>query len=270
MRISVVTACFNSSRTIGACLRSVASQSYPDVEHLVIDGGSSDATADSVRSYGRHGIRFWSEPDRGIYDAWNKGVRRASGDYVVILNSDDRFHDEGVLASVAERIRASGRPSVIYGKLLAREEGSGYEYIDGRPADLNSFLYRMDFCTLATAIRRDVFERVGYFDERYRIASDYDWAIRLFKTVPAEELVFFDRILTDFSVGGVSNREYRKAYAEIDEIVRRHFPWRLYLRHKAYAMGLLAVKAVLPALRAAGVLALWRQIRPGSAPTRGR
>lgn len=267
MKISVVTACFNSARTIGECLRSVAVQSHPHIEHLVIDGGSRDGTAEVVRSVGREGVCFWSESDRGIYDAWNKGIRRSTGDYVLILNSDDRLHDADVVSSVVERVRAHAGPGVVYGKLLAREAESGYTYVDGRPADLRSFLYRMDFCTLATAIRRDVFDRVGYFDERYRIASDYDWAIRLFKTIPADEIVFFDRIMTDFSVGGVSNREYRKAYAEIDEIIRRHFPFPLYLRHKAYAMGLLAAKAVLPAMRAAGALALWRRIksRPDSA-----
>ena len=100
-KITVITVCFNSAATLGDTLRSVANQSWPNVEHIVIDGASKDATQEVVAHYGAHVARFISEPDRGIYDAMNKGVRVATGDVIGFLNADDVYAHPNVLATVA-------------------------------------------------------------------------------------------------------------------------------------------------------------------------
>src|SRR5580658_7801579 len=103
MKISVITVCYNSAATIADTLDSVANQSWPDVEHIVIDGASTDGTRDIVKSRGVRVARFVSEPDKGIYDAKNKGIALATGDVIALLNADDRYAHADVLAHVARR-----------------------------------------------------------------------------------------------------------------------------------------------------------------------
>src|ERR1700704_1700680 len=116
-KLSVVTITLNSAATIADTLRSVASQTYPDVEHLVIDGNSSDDTLSIVQEHGRSGIRVLSEPNGGIYQAMNKGLRLAQGELVGFLNADDVYQDAQVLAEVA-RAAQDRRVDAIYGDLV--------------------------------------------------------------------------------------------------------------------------------------------------------
>jgi glycosyltransferase involved in cell wall biosynthesis len=100
MKISIITVSYNSAKTIRDTLQSVSEQSYPDIEYIIVDGNSKDATAEIVRSFGSTVSTFISEPDKGLYDAMNKGIKLASGDVVGILNSDDLYADAGVLKDV--------------------------------------------------------------------------------------------------------------------------------------------------------------------------
>lgn len=262
LKISVVTACFNSGATLRNCLVSVAQQNYPHIEHVIVDGASKDNTAEIVAAAAIAGNVFVSEPDHGIYDAWNKGIRRATGDYIWLLNSDDQIFDKNAISDAVEFLLANKMPRVIYGKLKASEKSTGYSYIGGRPATLGGFVYGMqDFCILATVIRKDVFSLVGYFNEEYHISSDYDWAIRLFKTLTENEIVFFDRILTLFSVGGISNLRYRAAYSEVARIVRRHYSYDKYLLHRLRSGWLMLLMSLVPLARATGALSAWRRLR---------
>lgn len=262
LKISVVTACFNSGATLRDCIASVARQTYPDIEHVIIDGASKDDTAAIVAAMAIPQTTFVSEPDNGIYDAWNKGIRRANGDYIWLLNSDDQIFDENTIQDAVEFIAENKDPDVVYGKLKVCEKSTGYSYIAGRPASLGGFLYGMqDFCILATIIRKDVFARIGHFNEDYRISSDYDWAIRLFKDRANTDIVFFDRILTLFSVGGVSNLRYRVAYSEVARIVATHYSCGRYLSHRIWSGWRMALMSLLPLARATGVLAIWRRLR---------
>ena len=241
---------------------SVAKQSYLNIEHVIVDGASRDATAQIVSSAATPKTTFVSEPDRGIYDAWNKGIRRATGDYIWLLNSDDQVFDDTAVSDAVNFIISHDSPPVVYAKIKAYEKSTGYSYVAGAPTGLDGFVYGMkDFCILATIIRKDVFERVGYFSEDYQISSDYDWAIKLFKALPKSEIIFFDRIITNFSVGGVSNLRYREAYAEVSKIIRKHYPYRIYLIHKVYFSYRLLLMSLVPVARKLGLLSVWRRYR---------
>lgn len=184
MRISVITATYNSGRTIGDTLESVLRQTYSDVELIVVDGASRDDTMDIVRRYeprfgGR--LRWTSEPDRGIYDAMNKGIARATGDVIGILNSDDFYTSDTVLERVAEAM-AGGDVDAIYGDIHYVRDGDLHKcvrYYSSRP--FRRGLMRLGFMPAHPSFycRREVYERCGTFDTTYRVAADFENLLRL-------------------------------------------------------------------------------------------
>lgn len=184
MRISVITATYNSGRTIGDTLESVLRQTYSDVELIVVDGASRDDTMDVVRRYEpRFGGRMhWtSEPDRGIYDAMNKGIARATGDVIGILNSDDFYTSDTVLERVAEAM-AGGDIDAVYGDIHYVRDGDlrrCVRYYSSRP--FRRWMMRLGFMPAHPSFycRREVYERCGTFDTTYRVAADFENLLRL-------------------------------------------------------------------------------------------
>ena len=184
MRISVITATYNSGRTIGDTLESVLRQTYSDVELIVVDGASRDDTMDVVRRYEpRFGGRMhWtSEPDRGIYGAMNKGIARATGDVIGILNSDDFYTSDTVLERVAEAM-AGGDVDAVYGDIHYVRDGDLHKcvrYYSSRP--FRRGLMRLGFMPAHPSFycRREVYERCGTFDTTYRVAADFENLLRL-------------------------------------------------------------------------------------------
>ena len=184
MRISVITATYNSGRTIGDTLESVLRQTYSDVELIVVDGASRDDTMDVVRRYeprfgGR--LRWTSEPDRGIYDAMNKGIARATGDVVGILNSDDFYTSDTVLQRVAETMENSD-VDAVYGDIHYVRDTDLHKcvrYYSSRP--FRRGLMRLGFMPAHPSFycRREVYERCGTFDTTYRVAADFENLLRL-------------------------------------------------------------------------------------------
>ena len=259
--ISIITACYNSESLIDNCIRSVLQQTYPYIQYIIIDGNSTDGTCDIIRKYSEHIDCFITEPDDGIYSAWNKGIRNATGDYVFMLNSDDTLFDTQVIGDVAKFISAHESPAVVYGKVQGFEPSSGYTYLDGKPTRLEDFIFKMHYCTPAAFVHRGMFKKMGLFSEEYRISSDYEWAIRLFKQCASDELIFYDRIICKFRVDGCSNENYLHALEEVSSIVRRHFNSTAFLEHVIYIKMLLLIKRALPLFRYTGVLSLWRRLK---------
>ena len=226
MKISVITATYNAGATLADCLRSVAAQTHPDVEHWVIDGGSTDGSQAIVEAHRDRLAGFVSEPDRGIYDALNKGIRHASGDAIGFLHADDVYGSDDVLAAVAE---AFGDPDVdaVYGDLT---------YVDRDDVSKVIRYWKAGACSkerLARGwmpphptfyVRRSAYERYGGFDTRYRIAADYDSIVRLL-FVAGLRTAYIPRVLVRMRLGGISNRSLRtitRKSREDLEIMRRH------------------------------------------------
>jgi GT2 family glycosyltransferase len=174
----------NAVRTLEATLESVGAQDYPLVEHIVVDGGSTDGTLELLR---RHpDVRWVSEPDEGLSDAVNKGIRMATGDLVGWLNADDLYHP-GALARVAEAFREQPSAEWGFGR-CGIIDGSGREIRSGVTAYKNFFLRRYSFglhlthnfvSAPATFVKRSAFEHVGVFDKRFKYSMDYDVWLRL-------------------------------------------------------------------------------------------
>lgn len=180
--ISIITVCLNRAEFIADAVESVRRQGYPRVEHIVIDGGSTDGTLDLLDRY--PDLRVVSEPDHGVYDAMNKGIRLAEGEIIGLLNSDDVYED-GVFADVAGRFGSQPELGAVAGGAVVVEEGpSGSESVVAKYDGVgNESLW--PHVTYGVPIhnawffRADVFERVGAYDTRYALAADRDFLIRL-------------------------------------------------------------------------------------------
>src|SRR5690606_6026983 len=123
MRISIITVCYNSSKTIENTIKSVQNQNYPDIEYIIIDGASIDGTVDIIRKYENIIDKWVSEPDRGLYDAINKGISRATGLYVGILNSDDVFFENNTVEKIADFLKANAELDAVTGDIVQHRNG---------------------------------------------------------------------------------------------------------------------------------------------------
>jgi glycosyltransferase involved in cell wall biosynthesis len=208
MRISVVTVCRNAATTIGEALESFFRQSHPDKELVVVDGASTDATVDVVRSFAREGLTLISEPDRGLYDAMNKGLNTFTGEAVGFLNADDRFHDGEALSAISD---ALSRADICYADLDfvdAAERAQVVRRWRSTPWRKGGFRRGWMPAHPTFYCRRRVVDQVGGFDLRYRLAADYDFMLR------ALELADFSaahipRVLIDMGAGGLSSANVR-------------------------------------------------------------
>jgi glycosyltransferase involved in cell wall biosynthesis len=206
--VSVVTVCFNSAKTIARTLESFFAQEHPAKELVIIDGDSSDETLQIVASFPSEGVVVISEPDRGIYDAMNKGLAAFTGDAVGFLNSDDRFKDAHALGAVAETLAGC---DIAFGDLdIVRCHERGEIVRRWRTAPWRKGAFRQGWMPAHPTFycKREVIEAVGPFDLRYRVAADYDHMLRAmelhdFRAAPV------GRVLVDMLHGGESTSSFR-------------------------------------------------------------
>ncbi len=184
MKISVITVAYNCAEVVGRTLDSVARQTWPELEHLVVDGDSRDETLEVIASFAdRHPrMRWLSEPDEGIYPAMNKGIRRATGEVVAILNAGDWYTDPDYLARVVAAFRQNPPAAAVYGDLLMTDPAARrlVRYWESGPFDRSRFLRGWDLPHPALFVRRSVHLRYGFYDTRLTLSADYELLVRLF------------------------------------------------------------------------------------------
>lgn len=226
MKISVVTVCYNAAHTLGHALDSVFLQDYPDIEHIVIDGHSTDATAAVVREKGARVAVFVSEPDTGIYDAMNKGIRLATGDIVGFINADDFYASNSVLSAV---VRVFEDPDVdaCYGDLCYVAQDDPDRIVRyWRSSDFQPGLFLRGWCPPHPTffVRRSIYERHGLFDLRYRIAADVEIMSRFLEVLRVRAR-YLPQLLVKMRMGGTTNKSLRNIWRqnrEIAEALRSH------------------------------------------------
>ncbi len=203
MKISVITVCLNAVETIGYTLGSFIAQDYADKELIVIDGGSTDGTAGVVQPFlDRQDIMFVSAPDRGLYDAINKGLRLFSGDAVGMLNADDQFHDASILGRIAEGLREADMLSGHLNYVHDHREGSIIRRWREPPYWLGAFQSGWMPAHPTFYVRRRVVEAVGLYNLEFRLAADYDWMLRAFE-VHHFNARLIDHVMVDMMDGGL-------------------------------------------------------------------
>jgi glycosyltransferase involved in cell wall biosynthesis len=221
MKITVITVCYNSAKTIGQTLRSVREQTHNNVEHIVVDGGSSDDTLTVVAAEGSHVAKIISEKDSGIYDAMNKGIRLATGDIIAFLNADDFYKGPDGLAQVAQVMQVE-RLDALYGDVEFFRPGQR----DTVVRRYNSGLFTADRLGWgwmpahpALFVRRALFARYGMFRTEYLIAGDFEFIARVFKH-PELRHRHLQKSLVSMQMGGVSTSGWRASLLLNREMMR--------------------------------------------------
>lgn len=218
---TIITCTFNASSTLERTIRSVDGQTYPGIEHLIIDGASKDGTLEIAAASKM--ARVISEPDKGLYDAMNKGIRMATGDYIIFLNAGDCFHSNDTLERVAAMIQGQA-PDIIYGETALVDNGGNFKRMRRlqTPEKLNwkSFKKGMLVCHQAFWAKRELALRTPY-DLTYRYSADVDWCIRIMKQSTA---VFnTHETLIDYLEEGMSTENRKASLKERFAIMRKHY-----------------------------------------------
>lgn len=225
-RFSVITVCYNAANSIESTAASLRSQTQLDYEWLVVDGASTDSTLQAVAEAGIATTRIISEPDRGIYDAMNKAVGLANGDWVHFLNAGDELADSTVLADIALALDANPKIDLLYGDMIYVDQGQEYvrRFTHVRP----SMLVFEDLNHQAVFARRGLFQSVGLFDLRFRTSADYDWLLRAIGAGTPTR--YLRRLVARFQTGGAHAADIPALVAERRELRLQYAcPWLLWV-----------------------------------------
>lgn len=227
--ISIITITYNAESTVRATLESVASQTFGDYEHIIVDGASTDGTLEIARSF-EH-TRILSEKDSGLYDAMNKGLDMATGKYVLFLNAGDTFHAETTLAKYAEK--AMRGDDIIYGDTVIVD--SNRHIIKARhltaPVRLTfeSFSKGMLICHQAFMVRRELAPK---YDLQYRFSADYDWTVKCIAASNSERCTNLGLIAIDYLNDGLTDKNKIASLKERYRIMSRHYGgFRTFMNH---------------------------------------
>jgi glycosyltransferase involved in cell wall biosynthesis len=221
MKVSIITACYNSARTIDAAIESVTSQTHRDIEHIVVDGGSTDGTLELISERRGAIAELITGPDRGIYDALNKGVAAASGEMIGFLHSDDVYAASDVIQTVVEETSAHGLDALygdvafvkadnldqvvrVYSSRRFRPARIGWGWMPAHPA---------------LFVSRKLFHRFGLFKTDYAIAGDFEFVARIFAR-PSFQHRYVPRVLVKMRMGGVSTKGWRNTLTLNREVLR--------------------------------------------------
>lgn len=215
MKFSIITVSFNSSTTIEKTIKSVLNQNYPELEYIIIDGASTDGTMDIINRYKNNISRIVSEKDSGIYNAMNKGISLANGDIIGIINSDD-WYDENAVKKVAESFEENTQ--VIYGNLVYVDSEGKYQQNLKLP--LEALNYTMAVPHPTVFIRKEVYKKYGTFNENYKIASDYELILRLYKK--HVNIQYIDSTIAYFRTGGTSSLNNMLCIQETKDIAIKY------------------------------------------------
>lgn len=222
-KISLITAVYNNRSTIADTLESVFCQTFQNVELIVIDGGSTDGTVEVLHRYSDRISVLVSEPDQGIYDALNKGIRHSSGNVVGFLHSDDLFADSHVLNQIVSGF-SNQDVGAIYGDLQyvrKNDISRVIRYWKAGEFKQHKLAYGWMPPHPTLYVRRSLYEKVGGFDTKFRIAADYDFILRLF-LLPDLNPMYIPKVLVKMRVGGASNRSLsnvlRKSYEDLEAL----------------------------------------------------
>ena len=216
MKISIITITYNSAKTVQRALDSVQSQTYKDIEHIIVDGASTDGTKELIETYAKahKNVRWVSEKDKGIYDALNKGIKLATGDIIGFLHSDDVLYSADSIGQIAAAFEQSGA-DVVYGDLQYCSGGKVVRRWKSNDFDPSALKYGWMPPHPTVYVRREVYQQVGEYDEWFRISADYDMMLRIFTA--GYKTHYIPEVLVSMETGGASNRNTKARLSKTQE-----------------------------------------------------
>lgn len=223
-KFSIITVTYNAEKVLEDTIQSVIFQTYRNVEYIIVDGASKDHTLEIVNKYHNRINKVISEPDKGLYDAMNKGIQLATGDYLCFLNAGDKFHDSETLQKIVHTLKGQELPDVIYGETAIVDEEGHFLHMRrlSTPAHLNwkSFKQGMLVCHQAFFVNRELAINHLY-DLQYRFSADFDWCIRIMKK--AKCLHNTRLTLIDYLNEGMTTKNHKASLKERFCIMAKHY-----------------------------------------------
>ena len=222
LKISVITVCFNSEKTIRDTIESVLAQDYPSIEYIIVDGGSNDDTLEVIREYPTCVDTVISESDKGIYDAMNKGIQLATGDVIGILNSDDFFENSCVISDVINQFKSNPESSLVFGDVVLVQPSNKQKVVRFYKAGkFRAWKLRFGWMPPhpASFFKRSAYEQVGNYSLDYKIASDYELFVRMLMVhkLPYSRI---NKVLVRMRAGGISTSGIKNSILLNSEIVK--------------------------------------------------
>lgn len=226
MKLSIITINYNESSALQQTIDSVRSQTYKDYEHIIIDGGSTDCSVTYIKAYAEvyPSLKWVSERDKGVYDAQNKGIEYAEGEYCFFLNAGDVFASSQVLDKMFSMPTHAG---LLYGNLKVVQEGKQVGYCKGVEQPTFLDLYNSCLKHQATFIKRGLFERFGVYDASLRIVADWEWFFRVAAFHDDVTLEYRNVDVAEFDNDGISNRSPQLCKEERQFVLNRYMPKRM-------------------------------------------
>lgn len=226
MKISIITVVYNNAQTIRDAIQSVLSQDYPNIEYIIIDGGSSDGTLSIINEYKEQISYFISERDNGLYDAMNKGIRVSTGEIIGILNSDDLYANQKVISDVIMRFKINSDLSILYGDLVYVK----YSNVSKTIRTWKSIAYYDKYFEHANVpphpslfLKSNIFERVSLFNLDFKLAADYEFMFRLLK-LNSFKTQYVNQTFVKMRLGGTTNKSLSNILKQNKEIFKA---WRI-------------------------------------------
>lgn len=221
-KLSVITVTYNAEKTLERTLKSVSGQTYPYVEHIVVDGKSEDHTVSLIQKYGNSALKWVSEPDKGLYDAMNKAVTMTTGDYLCFLNAGDTFYTDDTVERMMNSFEAASPPDIIYGETAIVDDSGKFLFMRrlSVPETLSwkSFKQGMVVCHQAFIVKKTIFEP---YSLDYRFSADVDWCIRMMKK--ARRIHNTHLTLINYLNEGVTTANRKASLKERYRIMVKHY-----------------------------------------------
>lgn len=232
-KFSVITVTYNAEKVLEDTIQSVISQTYHHIEYIIVDGASKDGTLTLIEKYRSHIQKIISEPDKGLYDAMNKGIELATGDYLCFLNAGDCFHEDDTLQRIVHSICSIELPDILYGETAIVDKDGHFLRMRRLSAPdvltWKSFKQGMLVCHQAFFVRHTLVEK---YDLHYRYSSDFDWCVRIMKK--AHSLHNTHLTIIDYLDEGLTTRNHKASLKERFHIMVKHYGWISTVAHHAW------------------------------------
>lgn len=221
-KLSVITVTYNAEHTLERTLKSVQEQTYPAIEHILVDGNSNDGTVALIHRYENERLNWMSEPDKGLYDAMNKGAKMATGDYLCFLNAGDSFYNENTVQKMFTTMDEDDFPDILYGETAIVDDNGRFLHMRRLRAPKNltwkSFKHGMVVCHQAFIVKREIVEP---YELSYRFSADFDWCIRMMKK--AKNIHNTGMILVNYLNAGMTTTNRKASLRERYRIMEQHY-----------------------------------------------
>ncbi len=257
-KVSIITVCFNSAKTIRDTIESVINQTYQNIEYIIIDGGSTDGTVDIIKEYEPYIAKWVSEPDEGIYDAMNKGISMASGHLIGILNSDDWYGINTVELIVNEFFK-NKNIELFHGDNEIYNTDGNFLFIIKSDQNYNNLWHNMVINHPGCFITKEAYKKYGVYKTDYRLAADYELILRMF--INGARFQYIDKVLASMRMGGIGDRLVFKSCQECRDIVIEYGCPRI-IAYKDYYLKIskIRIRKILEKLKLQSLIRIKRML----------